>query len=145
MTADAKLDAEELMNEVLPFAEKMLIQRGEFFPFGGAMKPNGEIVSIAGYDGREKPPSQDIIDLLVKEFRKDVQAGLYKATAIVYDVRVSRSGKTDKSDAIAIALNHRDQYSRVVLFPYSLEDGNIILDDPISQKNNIEIFDVGKQ
>jgi hypothetical protein len=53
---NAKADCEELMNAVLPFAEKMLGEQGEFFPYGGAMRPNGEIVSVAGYDGRGQPP-----------------------------------------------------------------------------------------
>lgn len=76
------------MNEVLPFAQQMLERHGEFIPYGGAMKPNGEIVSVAGYDGDEYPPSQDIIDLLKDAFRAAGRSGEYKATAIVFDVRV---------------------------------------------------------
>jgi len=128
------------MNDVLPFAENMLSKRGGFFPYGGAMKPDGEIVRIAAYDGRETPPTDDIVALLVSEFRKDAREGLYKATAIVYDVRVVKSDSTEKSDAIAIALNHRDNYSRLVLFPYSITGGNVSIENPISEKNSIAIF-----
>ena len=44
--SDAKVDAETLLNSALPFAEKMLSEHGEFYPFGEAMKPDGQIVSV---------------------------------------------------------------------------------------------------
>ena len=50
----AKADCEVLLNAVLPFAEKMLGEHGEFSPYGGAMRPNGEIISVSGYDGVAK-------------------------------------------------------------------------------------------
>jgi hypothetical protein len=52
------------MNAVLPFAEQMLATHAEFIPFGGATRPDGEIVSIAGYDGSEHPKSVEIIALM---------------------------------------------------------------------------------
>src|SRR6185312_16353105 len=116
---DPKSDAEILMNAALPFAEKMLAEHSAFFPYGAAMKDNGEIVNVAGYDGQQHPPAQEIIDLLYTELRKDASKGTYKATAIVYDVRVTPPGKTAITDAIAIALEHRENYSAIVVFPYS--------------------------
>jgi hypothetical protein len=41
---NAKADAETLLNAVMPFAERMLAEHGEFYPYGAAMKPDGEIV-----------------------------------------------------------------------------------------------------
>jgi hypothetical protein len=137
---NAKSDAETLMNAVLPFAEKMLSEHSEFFPYGAAMKPDGEIVSVAGYDGREQPPSQEIIDLLNAELRKDVALGMYKATAVVYDVRVAPPGSKAKSDAIAVALDHRDDYSVVVLFPYSISNRTLNIGAPFAEEGAHEIF-----
>ncbi|MEJ0037682.1 MAG: hypothetical protein WDO68_16680 [Gammaproteobacteria bacterium] len=128
------------MNTVVPFAEKMLSEHSEFFPYGAAMKPDGEIVSVAGYDGREQPPSQEIIDLLNAELRKDAALGLYKATAVVYDVRVVPPGSKTKSDAIAVALDHRDDYSVVVLFPYSISNGTPDIGAPFAEKGEHKIF-----
>src|SRR5438309_3725635 len=59
-----KADCETLMNSVLPFAERMLKEYGEFFPFGGAMRPSGEIVSVGGKTDQERPPSAEVIKLL---------------------------------------------------------------------------------
>jgi hypothetical protein len=139
--ADAKSDAETLMNAMLPFAKKMLTNHGEFYPYGGAMQPDGKIVNVAGYDGRERPPSQEIIDLLNAEFRKDAANGRYKATAVVYDVRVVPPGKTERSDAIAVAVDHRDNYSVVVIFPYAVcAEGAVRIGEPFAEKGERSIF-----
>ncbi|MFT3847578.1 MAG: hypothetical protein QM739_02560 [Propionivibrio sp.] len=86
--ATPKAECEHLMNATLPFAEQMLQKHGEFFPYGAALKTTGDISSVAGYDGREQPPSNDIIRLLKESFVKGAKSGEYKATALVYDVRV---------------------------------------------------------
>jgi len=52
------------MNSVLPFAEQMLDRHGEFYPYGGAMRVDGQLTAVAGYDGRERPPSTDVIKFL---------------------------------------------------------------------------------
>lgn len=43
---NGKRDAEMLMRELLSFAKQMLDEHGEFHPFGGYMKPSGEIVHV---------------------------------------------------------------------------------------------------
>src|SRR4051794_36435542 len=105
---DAKADCEVLMNSVLPFAERMLRSHGEFHPFGGAMRSDGQLVSIAGYDGDDHPKSVDIMALMKDALIAAARKGEYKATAIVYDVRVNLASTQEKSDAIAVSLNHRD-------------------------------------
>src|SRR4051794_17512127 len=103
---DPKADCEALMNSVLPFAEQMLTAHGEFIPFGGAMRPDGELVSIAGYEGNEHPKSVDVIALVKSGLIPAARKGEFKAIAIVYDVRVKLPSTEEKSDAIAISLNH---------------------------------------
>jgi hypothetical protein len=62
--SDGKEKCERLMNEAISFAEKMLRKRKEFYRYAYVLRPNGEVAMIAGYDGTEKPKSQDIIDIL---------------------------------------------------------------------------------
>src|SRR5438552_820540 len=52
---DAKADCQALLDSVLPFAEQMLVNHGTFYPYGGAMRPDGQIVTVGGYDGTEHP------------------------------------------------------------------------------------------
>jgi hypothetical protein len=136
----AKADCEELMNAVLPFAEKMLGKHGEFFPYGGAMRPDGEIVSVAGYDGREHPPSLDIIRLIKDAFVQGAGERTYKATALVYDVRIALPGDGLKSDAIAVSLNHQDAYSVIVVFPYTLRGSKVVFGEATAEAGEADIF-----
>jgi len=131
---EGKDEAQRLMDSVLPFAEQMLNEYGEFIPYGGAMKSNGEIVSVAGTDGEEQPKSTDIIKLLQDRFRNEAENGNYKATAIVYDARVK------SSDAIVIALDHKSGYSVVVFLPYTLENGQLEYGEISAQAGENSVF-----
>jgi hypothetical protein len=137
---EAKHESESLMNAALPFAERMLQQHGEFFPYGAALDSSGKVVSVAGYDGRETPPSADVIRLLRQAFVSGAKGGKYRATALVYDVRVALPGSETKSDAIAVALDHKDGYSVVVYLPYRLEASKLVAGDMFAQKGAQEIF-----
>ena len=51
----ARPDLDALLNAALPFAQKMLVERGQFYPFGATMKPDGKIDQTAGWTGEEFP------------------------------------------------------------------------------------------
>ena len=138
--ADPKTEVEELMNALLPFGQQMLEKHGEFIPYGGAMKTDGEIVSVSGYEGEEQPLSQDIINLLKDGYRIAVKNNEYKATAIFYDVRVIPPGTQEKTDAIAVALDHKENYSVIVLFPYKLINSNVQFGEVFAEAGANEIF-----
>ena len=82
LVATAKSQCEELVDVVMPFAEKMLAAHGEFYPFAASMKPSGEITQVAAYDGRERPPSQPLIDSRRDGFNADAKAGVIIASDI---------------------------------------------------------------
>lgn len=138
--SNGKDDAETLLGAVMPFAEQMLAKHGEFLPFGAVTKADGEITLVGGHDGGERPPSQDVIHLLADALRRGAAAGEYKATAIVYDVRLKPPGRDEVTDSIAAELEHRDGYSVTVCFPYHLVDGSPQLDPPFATANDRGLF-----
>jgi len=138
--ATPKEDCEKLMNALLPFAEQMLREHGEFHPFGGAMKPDGEIVHHGAYTGKELPKGQELVNLLTEAFRQSAAKGEYIATAIVYDIRTVPRGDTEKTDAICVSLDHRNDYSVNVAFPYTLKHGDLSLKPPFATKGDGKIF-----
>ena len=135
-----KEDSQVLMESVLPLAEKLLSMHGEFFPYGGAMKPNGETVSLAASDGDEHPPSAELIKLFQASFKTAAENNEYKATALVYDTRVQLPESDEKSDAIAIALDHVTGYSVVVFIPYSISNKQLSYGDIFAQTGENNIF-----
>ncbi len=135
-----KADCEFLMNDALPFAEEMLLKHGEFFPYGSALTANGEIVCVGVYDGREQPPSKDVILLMKQAFQQGAKSGEYKATALVYDVLVTLPSSDKKSDAIAVSLNHQEDYSVIVMLPYEIKHGQRQFGEVFAQKGEADIF-----
>jgi hypothetical protein len=139
---NAKSECEVLLNEAMPFAEKMLREHGEFYPYGYEMMAAGEIKQVAGYTGTDHPKSQKIIDLLIDGFKEDSAVHRIKATALVYDMLVLPPGASAKTDAIAVALDHQDNYSVIVIFPYVLSHGHLTVGAPFAQKGKSLIFNV---
>ena len=117
-----KDECEELMDALLPIAEKMLSKHGEFHPYGGSITKDGEVQPASVYDGRERPPSNDLINMLASVFQEEAEKGSVRATAIVYDALVTPPGATEKTDAIIVCLDHQDGYSAQVCLPYTISE-----------------------
>lgn len=139
--SDAKTECETLMSAVLPFAQQMLAKHGEFFPFGGAMENDGKIVSVSVFDGIEQPASDHVIRQIKDAFTAGARTGTYRATALVYDAKVKLPSTGEISDAISVSLNHRDNYSVIVMFPYMIDGRKkIAFAPPYAEKGEADIF-----
>ncbi len=139
--SDAKSECEHLMNLALPMAKRMLQENGEFFPFGLALNAKGKVLAVAAHDEREHPTSEDFIRQLKRTFVAQAAAGEYRATALVYDVRTQTPTQGGNTDAIAIALDHRNNYSVVVFLPYRLEGEKLTLGEMFAQQGAREVFE----
>ena len=126
-----KQDCERVMNAALPFAERMLQEHGEFFPYAAAMEPAGTIVDVAASMDSEHPPSEAVLAKLVAALHAGATRGQYSAIAIVHDVRLTPPAP-GFVDAIHVGLEHRSGYAVDLLVPYRrtesgrLETGEII-------------------
>lgn len=134
----AKDDCNLLLNATLPFAEQMLGEYGEFVPFGAQMLPDGEIVSV-GVD-ENHPQSKYLIEVLQAAFKSGAANGDLIATVLVYDVRIMPPEASEKSDAIALNLDHRDNYSVTVFFPYTIKNGKPEIGDPFASFGDYSTF-----
>jgi hypothetical protein len=136
-----KEESEKLMNAILPLAEKMLRRYGEFYPYGGYMKPDGTIVDVGADDpDTDRPKSKDVIYVLRSSFQEMAHTNQCKAVAVVFDVAVSLPESTRKSDAIQVCVEHVDGYSVEVFFPYQIIDNEIVYGETFAQQGKHEIF-----
>jgi hypothetical protein len=140
VSVEAKKQSEQLMNAVLPFAEQMLRNHGEFFPFGGTMSKGGVIENHGAWTGSEHPPSLEVIEALHNAYVSGAKKGAYIATALVYDVRVIPPGQNEKTDAIAVDISHRDGISQTVIYPYRLKDKQLLVGEPYAVGNQHPVF-----
>ena len=139
-----KQESEKLMNTLLPLAERMLRQYGEFYPYGGYMKPDGTIVDVGAEDtDTDRPKSGDLIYILRSSFREMARLSQCKVAAIIFDVAVKLPGTDRKSDAIEVCVDHVDGYSAEVFFPYQIIKNEIVYDETFAQEGRREIFGKG--
>jgi len=135
-----KQESQELMNYVKLIAKRMLSDQGEFLPFGGAMKPNGEVIRVDADIDEENQQSSVLIAKMQQSFSESAKKGKYKATAIVCDVQVTLPETNIESDAIAIALDHVSGYSVVVFFAYILQNRQLEIGKIFAQVGDQAIF-----
>ena len=137
----SKEECESLMSAVLPRAEELLQGHSEFCPFGATLSASGEIAHVAGFVGEVAPPAEEVIAVLEAGFREGAARGELVACALLCDVLVVPPGSTERKDAIAVRLDHRDDYSIVVLFPYTItESGVLSVDEPFATAGSGAIF-----
>ena len=136
-----KSESEMLMNAVLPVAERMLKQHGEFYPYGGCMSLDGSITQIGAADSdTDRPKSRDLLFVLNDSLRAMASRGECKAIAVVFDVSITLPNSVEKSDAIQVNLEHSGGYSVEVYFPYQLADGELIYGETLVQQGKHEVF-----
>ena len=117
-------DLDALLNDLLPFAERMLAEHREFYPFGGSITPDGRHISTGAKGSSDRPKSQELVDIMANEFRSQASEGKIRAAGICFDVRVVPPGRVDKTDAIQLALEREGGDAVDVFVPYAqLSDG----------------------
>lgn len=140
-TKTQKAELEKLLDAALPFAEQMLTEHGGFYPYGATMDPEGKITNVGGYTGDEHPKSTEVIDLLKAAYRRDGEAAKIMACALVCDIRTIPPGQTEKTDAVAVDLDHRDGMSVVMVYPYRIgADKKVQFATAFAMKGAGEIF-----
>ena len=112
-SAIAQDDLDNLLNAVLPFAERQLGKHGEFFPFGSTVTVDGQVALLAADPrGGDRPESQLVLDALYQAARSTVDD--IRAVAFVADVRMGGGG-----DAVRVELEYKEGPALIVLLPYS--------------------------
>jgi hypothetical protein len=133
------LDA--LLNDLLPFAQQMLAERGEFYPFGGSIAADGRHVSVGAQGSSDRPPATELIDLLTNAFWREASEAKIRAAGICFDVRIVPPGQVDKTDAIQLALEREGGDAADVYVPYSrLPDGEFVYSEMFASRRTPTMF-----
>jgi hypothetical protein len=108
----AQADLDALLNLALPHAHQLLRTDGKFSPFAAEVRRSDEIGLRPAYssDGHQRPRPAEALEWLYDDARRE--AGDIRAVAFVADVRSNRR------DAIAFQLEHRDRIAIAIVLPY---------------------------
>lgn len=142
MANTPKEEVEKLLNAIMPFAEQQLNKNKEFLPFAAVMLSTGEIQTVASGNENEHSEAQKVIDDIQKGLIEGAKNGEYLATGIAYLSLVTDPETKEKKDAVCINLDHKDNYSVKLFYPYSfnLHNGAVYFSDPIGSVGDDKIF-----
>jgi hypothetical protein len=110
-TQQSQDDLDGLLNLTLPFAQQMLAEHGEMYPFGAAVTADGETRLLADDPGVGEHPAGAEVRVSLFDGLRRTRAEL-RAIAVCSDVRLP------DSDAIRVELEHRDGQAMAVFLPY---------------------------
>ena len=135
-----KQECEELMNQILPFSEEMLNKYGVFFPYGSVMNNDQSIRPVAYYDGNEQPQSQDVINNLKRIYKEYAIKKEIRASAIIWDAKMKSPVTNELIDAVIVSIEHKENYSVQVVFPYKMINGKVSWGEVFAMKGLNDIF-----
>ncbi len=134
-----KVDLEGLLNALVPHAEKQLAEYGDFFPYAGVMRQDGNLESVMP-EMREGAFNLDAWrDALVDRLRQGARAGRYRATGLVLNVEMDVPG-SDRVRAIRVALEHETGVGYDVYIPYWFEGPGVSYGSAMAAEGSCQVF-----
>ena len=107
---------------------------------------SGEASFLAATSEDEHPSAQKVIEELEHSFVHGAKSGKYKATGMASMVTIKNSDTGEKEDALCVNLDHKDNYSVKITFPYKITKklfGKSIVEifSPTAMKGDGKIFE----
>jgi hypothetical protein len=102
MTATEEI--QELLNFLLPHAERMLNQHGEFYPYAAAVDSEGDLAPVPPAVESEDPDVGDILVALHSELRGQAAEGSIRASGIAADVTLTDPDSGEVTAAVQVEL-----------------------------------------
>lgn len=117
----AQEDLDSLLNSLIPFAQEMLSQHGEFYAFAAIIDLKGEVslVSMEDEAEAEYPDDDDLIELFTGALREKAAEGEIRATGICVNVKVIPPDQEEEVDAICAILEHNSGEAIDGFLPYT--------------------------
>jgi hypothetical protein len=134
---DINKDIQDIINYAHSFAEKMLVEFGEFYPFGASISSDGELIPFGFKDDEsDMPKSENVIEQLAEYFTKQLDNNEIRAYGIAYDVLVQPDESSQKTNAILVEIFHQDDKDiPEYYFPYSFaENGELIFGESFAME-----------
>ena len=125
----------ELLTYCIDFGKTMLINSGEFYPFGATLGLDGKVAAAGGYNGEEHPASQDIYRLLGEAFTSSATEGSIAAAALAANVNIPSEYNPPAPDGIRVLLESNG-FSRFIYIPYVIKKQGFF-----TKSNSVTLFE----
>src|SRR3954471_21798016 len=137
--ADAREEIEQILNYLLPFAERMLSSHGEFYPYAATMDAGGEVQAVSAA-ADEQPDVSELLVALHAELREQASRGAIRASGIAADVTLTDPDSGETKDAVQLELDHADTDAVDVYVPYSAGNEGVECGELVAAPGQAPIF-----
>ena len=122
----------ELLMYCINFAQTMLKDSGEFYPFGANVTADGKLGAVGAHDGEEHPEPQALYQTLAGAFTAGARNGELLAVALAANVNVPPQFSAPFPDAVRVHLE-TSGYSRLVYIPYRLSRKGLLRKSTVAE------------
>jgi len=117
----AKKQLNELLNDAIEMAQKLIAKHGSHIPFAVAVRKNGDRLNIA-VDDTERPGVDVLESTLLSTLRERCATRELAAVAFVRNVEYRSAVDGTRVDAIECTLDHTDSDAVTCYLPYSWDE-----------------------
>lgn len=115
----------DLYTYCLEFAQKMLEDSSDFYPFGATLSQQGQLTAAGAHNGLERPQPLELYELLAGAFTSGAQSGEFAAVALAANVNIPEQYGVPFNDGIRVHLEC-DGNARFIYVPYLLEKSGFL-------------------
>jgi hypothetical protein len=133
-------EIQELLNFLLPYAERMLIQHGEFYPYAAALDTEGELNAVGADLEDDAPDVGELLVALHEGLREQAADGAIRASGIAADVTLTDPESGETTDAVQVELDHADADAVDIFVPYETEGEGIKFGELVAAEGREPVF-----
>lgn len=141
--AQADDQIENLFRFTAQFAQEMLAESGEFYPFGATISADGKIAAVGGdVGGDENPPPLDVYHSISAQLVRVGAEGGVAGVALVAQVAIPAELGASVENGIRVHIEGPD-FARFIYVPYELRSADkttVHLHEPLAVEAQAEFF-----
>jgi hypothetical protein len=133
-------EIQELLNVLLPRAEQMLREHGEFYPYAVTLDTDGDIAPVAPEVEEPHPDVAQVLVTLHEGLREQAAEGAIRASGIAADVTLTDPDTGETTDAVQVELDHADADPVDIYVPYSSVDDGVKFGELVAAQGREPVF-----
>ena len=141
--AEPQEEIQELLNFLLPHAERLLGEQGEFYPYAAALDNAGSIEPVGPAVETDDPDVGDILVALHADLREQAADGAIRASGIAADVTLTDPDSGETTDAVQLELDHAEGDAVDIYVPYERGIEGVKFGDLVAAEGREPVFSAG--
>ena len=133
-------EIQEILSFLLPYAERMLNEHGEFYPYAAALDSDGELNAVATDVDDDSPDVAEALLALHVGLRERAAEGAIRASGIAADVTLTDPDSGETTDAVQVELDHADADAVDIFVPYETENEGIKFGELVAAEGREPVF-----